>query len=144
MKVRITRTRDDIPLPKHHTDGAAAFDFTVVEDAVIQPREIAALPTGLIICVPEGFMLMIAPRSSLARKKGLAMPNGVGIIDPDYCGPDDEIKLLLTNFTDRPVAVKKGERLCQGVFVRVDRAAWDEGPPSGETRGGFGSTGGHA
>lgn len=143
MKVRITRTHPDAPLPKYETGGAVAFDFTCIEDVTIAPREVTKLPTGLIICVPDGHMLMIAPRSSLASKKGLMMPNGAGILDQDYCGPEDEVKLSIWNFTDKPVEVKKGERLCQGVFVKIDRAEWDEGPANGPSRGGFGSTGGH-
>ena len=141
MKVRITRLRDDVPMPKYETLGSVGFDFVIVEDDVIEPGEFKVIPTGLVVCVPDGYMLMIASRSSLPKRKGLMLPNSVGIIDKDYCGPEDELKLQLYNFTEKPVEIKKGERLCQGVFVRVDRFEWEEGSADGPSRGGFGSTG---
>ncbi len=141
MKVRITRTRSEAVLPEYKTSGACCFDLVCVEDAVIEPKAIADLPTGLIFGVPEGYMLMVAPRSS-TPKKGVQMPHGIGIIDQDYCGPEDELKLRIMNFTDATVTIKKGDRVCQAGFVRIDRAAWDEGPALTEkTRGGFGTTG---
>ncbi len=141
MKVRITKTRPDVELPKYETHGACCFDFLCVEDAVIEPKKIALLPTGLVICVPEGYMLMLASRSSTPMKKGLMFPHGIGILDRDYCGPDDEVRIQVYNFTDAPVALKKGDRIAQGGFVRTDAFQWDEGPADGPTRGGFGSTG---
>lgn len=141
MNVRITRLRPDVPLPKYETSGACCFDIVCVEDTVIQPREIELLPTGLIVCVPDGYMLMVASRSSTPMKKGLMLPHGIGILDQDYCGPEDELKLQVYNFTDRFVEIKKGDRICQAGFVRVDRAEWEEGTASGPSRGGFGSTG---
>ncbi len=141
MQVRITRTRPDATLPEYKTSGACCFDLVCLEDAMLGPDEIADLPTGLVFSVPEGYMLMVAPRSS-TPKKGVHMPHGIGIIDQDYCGPDDELKLRVRNFTSGPVAIKKGDRICQAGFVRVDQAVWDEGPVRSEkTRGGFGSTG---
>lgn len=129
-------------MPKYETPGACCFDIVCVEDHVIAPKAIADLPTGLVFRVPDGYMLMVFSRSSTPVKKGLTMPHGVGIIDQDYCGPGDELKIRVMNFTDAPVELKKGDRVCQAGFVRVDRAEWDEGPPnSAKTRGGFGSTG---
>lgn len=142
MKARITRIRPDVPLPKYETSGACCFDLVCVEDAEIAPRAIADLPTGLVFCVPDGYMLMVAPRSSTPVKKGLTMPHGIGIIDQDYCGPGDELKVRVMNFTDAPVTLKKGDRVCQAGFVRVDRCEWEETAPASETtRGGLGSTG---
>ncbi len=142
MKVPIMRTRGDAPLPKYETSGACCFDIVCVEDAVVQPRTIAFLPTGLVFCVPDGYMLMVASRSSTPFKKGLMMPHGIGIIDQDYCGPGDELKLEVYNFTDGPVEVKKGDRVCQAGFVRIDRCDWAEYDAGGaKTRGGLGSTG---
>ena len=141
MKARITRLRDDVPLPKYETPGACCFDIACIEDAELAPGEIKDLPTGLVFCVPDGYMLMVAPRSS-TPKKGVHMPHGIGIIDQDYCGPEDELKIRIRNFTDAPVSLRKGDRVCQAGFVRMDRAEWEEGPARGEkTRGGFGTTG---
>lgn len=141
MKVRITKTRPDAVIPEYKTSGACCFDLVCVEDAVIPPKAMHDLPTGLIFGVPDGYMLMVASRSS-TPKKGVQMPHGIGIIDQDYCGPEDELKLRVMNFTDAPVELKKGDRVCQAGFVRVDRAVWEEGPAlKNETRGGFGSTG---
>lgn len=141
MKVRISKTRPDAVIPEYKTRGACCFDIHCLEDATLAPMAIADLPTGLIFAVPEGYMLMVAPRSS-TPKKGVHMPHGIGIIDQDFCGPEDELRLRVRNFTDVPVEIKKGDRLCQAGFVRVDRVEWEVGPPvSEETRGGFGSTG---
>jgi dUTP pyrophosphatase len=141
MNVRITKIRPEAVIPEYKTPGSCCFDLVCVEDAVIQPKEIKLLPTGIVVCVPEGYMLMVASRSS-TPKKGLQIIQGVGILDQDYCGPNDELKLQVYNHTDSPVEVKKGDRIYQAGFVRVDRAEWDEGPAVGvKDRGGFGSTG---
>lgn len=142
MKVRISKTRPDAVIPEYKTRGACCFDIHCVEDATLAPMAIADLPTGLIFAVPDGYMLLVAPRSSTPVKKGLTMPHGVGIIDQDFCGPGDELKLRVMNFTDAPVELKKGDRVCQAGFVRVDRCEWEEGDTASEaTRGGLGSTG---
>ncbi len=141
MNVRITRTRPDAVLPEYKTSGAVCFDIVCVEDIVLEPKSMADLPTGLVFGIPEGYMLLVASRSS-TPKKGVQLPHGIGIIDQDYCGPEDELKLRVMNFTEAPVEIKKGDRVCQAGFVRVDRAVWDEGPAtSDKTRGGFGTTG---
>jgi len=94
--------------------------------------------------VPEKYMLVVASRSSTPRKKGLTPPHGFGIIDHDYCGPEDEIKVMVYNFTDKVVKIEKGEKIAQGVFVRIDKFEWEEVDEiKGESRGGFGSTGGY-
>ncbi len=141
MRVRITRVRSDLPLPTYATPGSVAFDFSAAENVTIPPREAAFVPTGLIIAIPEGHMLLIASRSSLFGKKGLMTSGGVGIIDQDFCGPTDELRLSLWNPGDAPVMIAKGERLCQGIFLPMDRAEWIEEPAEGPSRGGFGSTG---
>jgi len=143
MKARITRLREDIELPEYKTEEAAAFDIAVCEGATIAPGESAFLPTGLIIQAPEGHMLVLAPRSSTFKKKGLRLGNTVGIIDRDFCGPDDEILIYLWNTGTNPVIVEAGERIVQGIFLPIARIDWDEGQPVGKTRGGWGSTGGY-
>lgn len=144
MQVKIKRLDKSLPLPQYHTPGSVAFDLSAREDAIINPKEIKLIPTGLIVQIPPGYMLMLSSRSSLTIKKGLMMGNGVGIIDQDYCGPEDEIKIQLVNITDQPVEIKKGDRLAQGMFVRVDTGEFEE-VESLETnsRGGFGSTAGY-
>ena len=87
-------------------------------------------------------MLAIAPRSSTPKKKGLMVPQGVGIIDQDYHGEKDEIMLQVYNFTDQDAVIARGERVGQAAFVRVDQAVWEEIDEAKKTsRGGFGSTG---
>lgn len=141
MQVRIKRVNKSFPLPEYQTAGAAAFDLYSRVEARIAPGEIADLPSNVIIAVPEGYFLLIAARSSLS-KKGLALANGVGVSDPDFRGPDDEIKLRLINFTKEPVSVKAGERLAQGLILPVQRVEWEEREQMEEkSRGGFGSTG---
>lgn len=87
-------------------------------------------------------MLIIAPRSSLPRKKGLMCPHSIGIIDQDYHGEKDELLVQVQNITNAPVTVERGERIAQGIFVKIERAEWQEVHSHGaETRGGFGTTG---
>jgi dUTP pyrophosphatase len=108
----------------------------------IVPGAVALIPTGLVIGVPAGHFLGIFARSSTPLKRGLMVANGVGVVDSDYCGPKDEIKIQVLNFTDAPVTVKKGDRIAQGVILPVVRAELQEVPEApGATRGGFGSTG---
>ena len=86
-------------------------------------------------------MLLVSPRSSTPRKKGLTSPHGIGVIDQDYSGPEDEMVFLCYNFTDKTSIVRRGEKLAQGVFVKVDKAQWEEvDEVDTPTRGGFGST----
>lgn len=140
--VKIKRLDQNINIPKYETKGAVGFDLAANENCEILPGEIKLIPTGLIIEVPDGYMLMAVSRSSTPKKKGLLKPHGVGIIDQDYCGPTDELKIQVYNFTKEPVQISKGDRLAQGIFVRVDRFAFDEvNEIRKEDRGGFGSTG---
>lgn len=142
MKVKIKRIDKSLPLPIYESAGAAGFDLLVRETTVVEAKEIALVPSNLIIAVPEGYMLMVASRSSTPRKTGLSLPHGIGIIDHDYCGPADEIKIQVYNFTDRTVTIPKGEKIAQGVFVKINRCDWEEVEEAAEkSRGGFGSTG---
>ena len=85
---------------------------------------------------------MITARSSLSLKKGLWLGNGVGTIDQDYCGPEDQIHLLVYNFSDAPVTIAASDRLANGIFVKIEKAEWEEvSTMDSPTRGGFGSTG---
>ncbi len=86
-------------------------------------------------------MLLLTLRSSTPLRKGLLIPNGVGIIDQDYCGEGDELKIQVFNFREEAVTVARGERIAQGIFIPVMRVCWDEVDEMGQGRGGFGSTG---
>ncbi len=144
MKVKIKRLNPDVELPKYHTDESAAFDLASNEDITVQPREVVTVKTGLIVEAPHGHFFLVAPRSSMPRKKGLMMPHSIGIIDRDYSGPNDEVMIQVYNFTDKPVEIKKGERFAQGMFLQVDRVEWDEvDEVRKDSRGGLGSTGGY-
>ena len=142
MQVKIHRLQSDIPLPEFATSGSVGFDLSASCDFSIKPGEIALIPTGLVIEVPSGFALILASRSSTPKKKGLTMPHGIGVIDQDYCGRDDEIKLQVKNFSSQEVKIKKGERIAQGIFVKVEQCTFTEiDEVNSETRGGFCSTG---
>jgi len=144
MKVNISRIDKALPLPAYHTAGAVGFDLITRETTVVAPGKIALVPGNVIVKVPEGYALLILPRSSLPRKKALVCPHSVGVIDCDYHGPEDEVKVQVQNISNQPVTVERGERIAQGMFVRVDRAEWSEVDGHGaQTRGGFGSTGTH-
>lgn len=141
MKVRITRLDKSLPLPVYETAGAVGFDLLARVDVVIAPDEIALIPANVIVETPEGYAFIVASRSSTPRKKGLTTPHGLGIIDQDYCGPDDEVKIQVKNFTSAPVTITRGEKVAQGLFVRCDRADFVEVDAiERPTRGGFGST----
>ena len=141
MKVKIKRLDKDLPLPKYETSGSVGFDLLCRESVTIAPRAVALIPANVIVETPSGYMLLVTLRSSTPRKQGLLIPHGVGIIDQDYCGEGDEIQIQIYNFTDQAVTVERGDRIAQGIFVRVDTAEWSEvSEMDSETRGGFGST----
>lgn len=145
MEVEICRIHPEAVLPDYKTAGAACFDIAVIESRVIKPGEIVLLRTGLVVRTPPGYFLAIAPRSSL-HKLGLDMPHSFGILDPDYCGPEDELKVMVRNFRRSPVSLKKHQRLAQGFFVLSPRVSWKEVKIEAlgkESRDGFGSTGYH-
>ncbi len=142
MIVSLQRIDPTLPLPEYHTSGAAAFDFVTRETTIIPPRGMGLVPGNIVVKLPAGYALLILPRSSLPRKKGLICPHSLGLIDQDYHGPKDEIFVQVQNVTDQSVTVERGERIAQGLFVKIDRAEWQEVDTHGaETRGGFGSTG---
>ncbi len=141
MKVNIKRIDKTLPLPKYETAGSVGFDLICRESAQIAPQSIILIPANVIVETPPGYMLMICLRSSTPRKLGLMMAQGVGIVDNDYCGEEDELKIQVYNFTDEIVNVERGSRIAQGVFVRVDTPEWNEVEQMSNTsRGGFGST----
>jgi len=141
MLIKIKRIDKTLPLPKYQTQGSVAFDLYSRIDKKIRPKTIEKLPTNFIIQAPKGFALIIADRSSLAVKRGLTLSNNIGVIDQDFCGPEDEIRLSLYNFSNQPIQIKKGERLCQGLIVPIEKVDFQEVDRiSKNSRGGFGST----
>ncbi|KKW28218.1 MAG: Deoxyuridine 5'-triphosphate nucleotidohydrolase Dut [Candidatus Uhrbacteria bacterium GW2011_GWD2_52_7] len=141
MIVPFKRLTTDVPIPEYKTPGACAFDLAVIDDAVLAPGERRLFRTGLVVCTPPGHVLILAPRSSNA-KKGIRLANGIGIIDQDYCGPTDELKLMLHNIGDSAYPVERGERIAQGMFVPIMRAEFSEvSELAAPDRGGFGTTG---
>jgi dUTP pyrophosphatase len=143
MRLKIKRLDAAVGLPETATAGAAGFDLASAVDEEIPARSIRLVGTGLVIAVPEGYFLGIFARSSTPLKRGLMVANGIGVVDADYCGPGDEIKIQLLNITDAPVQVKRGDRLAQGIVLPCPRIEWEEVDDiSQPSRGGFGSTGG--
>lgn len=142
MQLTITRLSPDVPMPAYATPGAAAFDLAASAATVVPPRSIALVPTGLVVAVPEGFFLAILARSSTPLKRGLMVANGVGVIDSDYRGPTDEVKVQVINVTDEPVTVAAGDRIAQAMVLAAPRVTFVEAATTAEaSRGGFGSTG---
>lgn len=143
MRIRIRRLHPSVALPQYHSAGAAAFDLASREDVTVAPGEVRLVGTGLVVEVPRGHFLAVVARSSLPIKKGLLVANAIGIVDADYCGPGDEVKVEVYNFRDREVTIACGERIAQGLILPAVRVEWDEVTESAApTRGGFGSTGG--
>ena len=141
LKVAIKRVDKSLPLPVYATDGSVGFDLLCRETVEILPRQIELIPGNVIVRIPTGYFLMLTLRSSTPRRKSLLIPNGVGIIDQDYCGEGDELKVQVLNFSEEAVLVKKGERIAQGLFLPVMHVDWEEVEVLGAGRGGFGSTG---
>jgi dUTP pyrophosphatase len=141
LTVRITRIHPDALLPAYQSADAAGFDLAAVATVTVEPGRVALVPTGLVIKVPLRMFLGIFARSSTPLKRGLMIANGVGVIDPDYCGPTDEVKIAVMNFTDQPVTVRAGDRIAQGILLDAARVEWVEAEAEGASRGGFGSSG---
>jgi dUTP pyrophosphatase len=142
MNVRIKRIRAHAELPRYQSTGAAAFDLAAAEDTTVAPGEVALVPTGLVVEVPAGFFLAIFARSSTPLRRGLIVANGVGVVDSDYSGPEDEVKVAVLNVRPAAVTVARGERIAQGIFLPAPRVTWIEIEElTAPSRGGFGATG---
>lgn len=144
MHVQLKRIDPLLPLPKYESAGAVGFDFVTRVATKIEPGKIGLVPGNIVVKVPQGYALLIVPRSSLPRKKMLVCPHSLGVIDQDYHGPDDEILVQVQNIGAEDVIVDRGERIAQGLFVKVEQAQWvEETEMAAVSRGGFGSTGTH-
>lgn len=140
MEVPITRLRDSAREPTYATHGSVGFDVWTSEAADIAPGAIELVGTGLVIATPPGWALLVCLRSSTPKRFGVMQPHGIGVIDQDYMGPEDELRLQLLNFTHDAVRIPEGSRIAQGVFVRAEQATWTAHTPGAQSRGGFGST----
>ena len=143
IAIRIARLPhgEGLPLPSYATPGAAGMDVVAAEDVDLAPGQRHAVATGFRVAIPEGYEIQVRPRSGLAFKHGISVPNTPGTIDSDYRG---ELKILLINHGSEPFAVRRGERIAQLVPAVVTRARFEEAPDLCETErghGGFGSTG---
>lgn len=148
MKLKIKAVSDkigkDIPYPFYATAGAAAMDLCACVDAPVEvaPRALVSIPTGIAIALPSAeYVALVFARSGLGIKHGIALSNGVGVIDSDYRG---EIRVGLTNLSDIPYTIQPGDRIAQLMVVPVARAAvleLEELPDTARGAGGFGSTG---
>ena len=130
-----------LPLPSRATSGAAAMDVVAAVDVTLAPMGRALVPTGLAVAVPEGYEMQLRPRSGLALKHGITLPNSRATIDSDYRG---ELQVILMNLGDVEFVVKRGDRIAQMLIqkvVPVEFLEVDELPASGRGTGGFGSTG---
>lgn len=153
MSLRIRVLREDwadpaVPLPDYATEGAAGADIRAnlppesrATGLTLRPMQRLVVPTGLRVAIPAGYEMQIRPRSGLALKHGITLPNTPGTIDSDYRGP---LGVLLVNLGEAPFVVAHGERIAQIVIAPVVRAGFDAVGALDETArgaGGFGSTG---
>lgn len=134
---------EGLALPAYATEGAAGMDLlaAVTDPVTLAPGARTLIPTGLAIALPPGYELQVRPRSGLALKNGIVLPNSPGTVDEDYRG---ELQVIVMNAGDAPFTIERGMRIAQAVLAPVTRATWAETdtlPPTGRGSGGFGSTG---
>ena len=144
VQVRRLPHGEGLELPRYATAGAAGMDVLSAEEFVLEPGARHAVATGLALAIPPGYEIQVRPRSGMALKHGISVPNTPGTIDSDYRG---ELKVILINHSGEPFPIHRGDRIAQIVLAPVTLAEWDEVAELDETArgaGGFGSTGGHA
>ena len=142
MRIRIQSIHPNAAVPEyaHGAEEDAGMDLRAVEDAVLEPGVPRLVPTGLTIALPPGYEAQLRPRSGLALKHAITMPNAPGTIDPGYRG---EIRVILLNLGPEPYTVRAGDRIAQMIVARYEAVEWDAGelPDSARGAGGFGSSG---
>lgn len=142
MQVKIIN-RSNNPLPAYETAGSAGMDIRafIENEMVLKPMQRTLVPTGLFIELPEGYEAQLRPRSGLAFKSGITLPNSPATIDSDYRG---EIKVALINLSDQPFTIKNGDRIAQMIIAKYEQAQWvltEQLTDTTRGQGGFGSTG---
>ncbi len=143
MRIRRLPHADGLPLPAYETAGAAGMDVRAAVEAplTLATGAIALVPTGFVLEVPEGFEMQVRPRSGLAARHGVTLPNSPATIDSDYRG---EVRVIVQNLGAEPFVVERGARIAQMVLQRVPRVEWVEVEELSDTArgaGGFGHTG---
>ena len=143
LQIRRLPASEGLALPAYQTAGASGMDLhaAVAEDVVIEPGGIVLVPTGLEVAIPEGFEGQVRPRSGLAVKHGISLPNTPATIDSDYRG---EIRVPVINLGQEAFRVSRGMRIAQLVIAPVARITWDEVrelPGTARAGGGFGHSG---
>jgi dUTP pyrophosphatase len=142
MRIRIKRLRPEAALPTYaHGPGEdAGMDIRAAEDVLLPPGETRLAPTGLALEIPSGWEAQIRPRSGLALRHSITMPNAPATIDPGYRG---ELQIILLNLGREPYQVHAGDRIAQMVITRYEAVEWEEGELAESARGagGFGSSG---
>lgn len=144
VRVRRLPHGEGLDLPAYATGGAAGMDVLAAEEVTLAPGARHAVATGLAVAIPPGFEIQVRPRSGLALRHGISVPNAPGTVDADYRG---EVKVILINHGAEPFAIRRGDRIAQLVLAPVVRAVWEDVDQLEETArgaGGFGSTGGHS
>ena len=141
MKVKIKKTHPNGKIPTYATDGSGAFDFYSAEDVVVHETHAEAINLGVAMEIPDGYVLLLFPRSSTGKNTWLRMANSVGVIDSDYRGT---IHALYENVVWGNYLVQTGERIAQGIIVPIPKVEFEEVEELSTTErgdGGFGSTG---
>ncbi len=141
MKVKIINN-SGLALPEYKTEGSSGMDLYCAEESVtLDSLERTLVSTGIFLEIPLGYEAQVRPRSGLSIKHGISLINAIGTIDSDYRG---ELKIPVVNLSKEPYTIKRGERIAQIVFMKVEIADWVEVEEIGDTKrgeGGFGSTG---
>ena len=141
ITVKIWREANTIKIPEYATPGSAGVDLCSMKYCILKPGELALIPTGIKLAIPEGYEGQIRPRSGLALNQRIIIPNAPGTIDSDYRG---EIMVMLLNMGTEPFSLSFGDRIAQLVFVPVAHANFEPVKELDKTQrgiGGFGSTG---
>ena len=143
IEIRLKRLPhgEGLPVPAYATSHAAGMDVVSAEDVTIEPGGRHAVATGFAMAIPEGYEVQVRPRSGLALKHGISLPNTPGTIDADYRG---ELKVILINLGNDPFVIARGDRIAQLVAAPVQMARFIQVEELDETvrgSGGFGSTG---
>jgi dUTP pyrophosphatase len=125
MKLKVKRFNKKIPLPKYEK-LAAGFDFYLPRSVTFRPGETKTIDTNIAMEIPEGYFILVVPRSTTFSRFGLIMPHSMGIIDPMYRGDNNELVLLFRNLSKKKVTVPRGAKISQGILMKYEKAEFQE------------------